>query len=234
MNKYSILLFSKYSIQSKKLLDVMSQSKINFKDVINLTPVCIDSKSIRDKIKDNKLNIRYVPCILTVYSHGVVEKYDGENAFNWVNDIIASLAAPQPPPASIFHNNDEDDEEEEEFVKPKVILKKKKGKRPKVTSVEELDDLPDGDEIPSRGEEVVILPMRSKKKKLRLKDKGNYEDPEEDDGNDGDEYVEERIVDKTTTARAINNKSTNNTLSKAKELAKLRENDIALIEKPKL
>lgn len=218
----------------------MSQSMINFKEVINLTPVCIDSKTIRDKIRDNKLNIRYVPCILTVYSHGVVEKYDGENAFNWVNDIISSLSThplqPKPvTPPSVFHNDDEDEEEEEEFVKPKVILKKKKGKRPKVTSLEELEELTGDEDLPPLAEEVVVLPMRSKKKKLRLKDKGNYEDPEEDDDDrDGDEYVEERIVDKTTTARAINNKSVNNTLSKAKELAKLRESDLAMTEKPKL
>lgn len=240
MNGYSILLFSKFSIHSKKLIDMMAQSRLNFKEKANLTPVCVDSKAIRDKIKNNKLNIRYVPCILTVYPNGVVEKYDGENAFNWVQDVVKSFTQPLPPPipAPSFEKSpkiletvkqqqeDEDDNDEEEEdhrprVEPKVILKKKRGQKKKVTRLDDLEDLEDEEEQADLDWQTRKI---NKKKKMILKDRGNYEAADDED--EHEEFMDDRIVDQTKTDRAIN-KSSSSTLLKAKELAKMRENDIA-------
>ena len=72
-----------------------------------------------------------------------------------------------------------------------------------------------------------------RKKKMILKDRGNYETDEIDD--DNEDIPDDRVVDQTSTDRAIN-KSSSSTLLKAKELAKMRESDIASSSsvKPKL
>lgn len=225
MNKYSILLYSKYSTHSKQLLDIIGTSTIDFKTIVNLTTLCVDSKVVRERIKNNKLNVKYVPCILTIYNNGVVEKYDGINAFNWVDDIIKQLTPAKPvlpPPKPIVminkvedeyaDNEEEDEEEDEEIVPKKVIIKsKKKMSRNRVTKIDDLLDIDDDSDR-----------MINKKKSLRLKDKGNYEA-------ENDTFNDERAVDVTTASKAIRpeNSPGANTLNKAKELAKMRESDIA-------
>lgn len=93
--QYSVLLFSKYSENCKKLFAIMSNSGINFSPLQSL---CIDNEKIRKRILDNKqFNITVVPSILSVYSNGNVETYEGANAFNWVQGVIAKLTPPQPP-----------------------------------------------------------------------------------------------------------------------------------------
>jgi hypothetical protein len=210
-SKYSVLLYSKYSAQSKHILDIISTSGINFGKTLNL--LCVDSKAIRNRIISNKkLNIQYVPCILTVYSNGFVEKFDGPNAFNWVNEVIVQLKPPQPPPQI--------EQPQPQPLQPKIkpqpeVLPKKKKKN--VTKIEELDD-------ENEEEEPVVKPKR--KKHLILKDKGNYESDSEDEFFSQDMPTK---IDITTTSNAIKTEADNgkiNIMSRAKELAKMRETDI--------
>lgn len=92
--QYSVLLFSKYSQNCNKLFSIMTNSGVNFSQLQSL---CIDNENIRKRILDNKqFNISVVPSILSVYSNGNVETYEGVNAFNWVENIIFKLAPPQP------------------------------------------------------------------------------------------------------------------------------------------
>lgn len=212
-SKYSILLYSKYSAQSKLILDIISTSGINLEKTLNL--LCVDSKSVRNRITANKkLNIQYVPCVLTVYSNGFVEKFDGPNAFNWIKEVIAQLKPPQlpqptpvqatvptPPPTPVV------------VASPPPPKKKKKN----VTKIEELDD-------ENEEEEVVVKPKR--KKHLILKDKGNYESDSESEFFSQDMPAK---IDITTTSKAIKTETDNgkvNIMSRAKELAKMRETDI--------
>jgi len=110
--QYSVLLFSKYSQNCNKLFSIMTNSGVNFSPLQSL---CIDNENIRKRILDNKqFNITVVPSILCVFSNGNVETYEGLNAFNWVQSIIAKFAPPPsqqlppqpqqlPPPPPVPH-----------------------------------------------------------------------------------------------------------------------------------
>jgi len=94
-----ILLFSKYSSNSKRLLDLFKN--IDFR-LLNIQTICIDNPEIRKRIKNsNTIEIKTVPCILVLYSDGGVEKFDGDIVFefsqNIINNYIESHPMSQPP-----------------------------------------------------------------------------------------------------------------------------------------
>lgn len=81
----SVLLYSKFSKNSDKLLNIIKESRIEF----NLQFVCIDNEKIRKQIlQNNDIKVDLVPCILLIFSNGIIEKYDDIKAFQWVKDII--------------------------------------------------------------------------------------------------------------------------------------------------
>jgi len=85
----SLFFYSKYSVQCKKL------TKLSEK-LTNINYICVDNSKVREYIqKDEKINIQYVPCILILYNDGIVEKFEGENAFRWVKK---QLPPPIPTP----------------------------------------------------------------------------------------------------------------------------------------
>ena len=93
--QYSILLFSKYSPQCGKFIDMISKSGVNF---TNLKSLCIDNEQVRKRVLNNKqFNIKIVPSVLLIYSNGNVETYEGVNAFNWAGGIIEQFSPPQQP-----------------------------------------------------------------------------------------------------------------------------------------
>jgi hypothetical protein len=102
--QYSILLFSKYSPQCKKFIDMISNSGVNFS---NLKSVCIDNEQVRKRVLSNKqFNIKIVPSVLLIYSNGNVETYEGVNAFNWAGGIIQQFSPPpqQVPPQQQYQS----------------------------------------------------------------------------------------------------------------------------------
>jgi hypothetical protein len=85
----TILLYSKYSAVSKKLMDFINLSGMDFTTIVKLQLLCIDNDKIRQKImKNQKIEIVSVPCILVIYTDGGLEKYDGNSAFDWAEDIL--------------------------------------------------------------------------------------------------------------------------------------------------
>ena len=97
--QYSVLIFSKFSQNCQKLFDVITRSGINFTALHSL---CIDNENIRQRVLKNKqLNITVVPSILSVFSNGNVETYEGVNAFNWVENIIMKIRPPTPVPTPV-------------------------------------------------------------------------------------------------------------------------------------
>ena len=97
-SRLSVLLYSKYSATSKKLMDIMEDSGVNFSAIVALQPLCIDNEKVRNKIIQNQqINVSSVPCILVIFTDGVIEKYDGAHAFNWIEQIIVKHI-PHPPP----------------------------------------------------------------------------------------------------------------------------------------
>jgi hypothetical protein len=96
-----VLLYSKYSPMSNKLMSALESCPINLTTTVGLSPVCIDNEEIREQILTaNKIDISSVPCVLIVYRTGGIEKYEGGSAFNWVDETVRKYM-PAPPPAII-------------------------------------------------------------------------------------------------------------------------------------
>ena len=94
----TIILYSKYSQNSKRILDSLRSVNIDWEKLINLQLICIDNENIRKRILASKdIQIKTVPCILILYSDGVVEKFDGPNSFEWVENIIQKNEQPKMP-----------------------------------------------------------------------------------------------------------------------------------------
>ena len=98
MDRLCVLLYSKYSPISNKMMDALTSCPVDLKMLVGLSTVCIDNEKIRKQIlKPNKIEILTVPCILIVYNTGSVEKYEGGSAFEWIEETVRKYM-PQPPP----------------------------------------------------------------------------------------------------------------------------------------
>ena len=86
----SICLYSKYSSNSKKLLKMIADK------IPNINYICVDNEKVRGRILNNKnIKIDYVPCILIVRENGIIEKYEGQHAFQWAQNLLAKLKPPK-------------------------------------------------------------------------------------------------------------------------------------------
>ena len=129
-----ILFYSKYSQNSNKIIELITPIRHLFK------LVCLDNKNIRKIVQENqKLSIQYVPSILLMYSSGLLEKYEGQRAFAWSENIIQNMIGnsqeniqKQPQQSNDNSQNysqidlgdiSQKDEEIDNTVKPKSILK---------------------------------------------------------------------------------------------------------------
>ena len=150
-----LCLYSKFSNTSKNFLDLVNNNSIDY-----ITPVCIDNKEIRNKIISSSYQIQYVPCLLFIYASGSIEKYEGDLAFKWLNEIInkkmienqkiqQEMAEPvQQTPVSRQGKNskkvvEEPEEEEESSSEEEPEPPKKTKQKNKVVRVSEQTDLND-------------------------------------------------------------------------------------------
>lgn len=84
--KLFVLLYSKYSPNCQKLIGTIQENKIV---IPGMHSVCIDNKKIRKRIMDEKtLNVTVVPCILSVFDNGTVEKYEGDSLYQFVGQFV--------------------------------------------------------------------------------------------------------------------------------------------------
>jgi hypothetical protein len=105
-----VLFWSKYSPHCKKLIDLMNQLNAN------ITKCCIDNNDMRKRLAaDTRIKIKVVPTILSIYDNGIIEKYEGEKAFDLLYEAfpphtrksssIVKYSTPkkkaQPPPIHI-------------------------------------------------------------------------------------------------------------------------------------
>jgi len=96
-NYYSVLLYSKYSEFSKNIIKTIENSSFDFVNKKKLSTVCIDNDDIRNRIlNSNDMHVKVVPCILVIHDDGIVEKYEGDDAFKWVDEIITKNQVAQP------------------------------------------------------------------------------------------------------------------------------------------
>lgn len=97
-NQYTVLLYSKYSKHSKELIKMIDDSKVDFENLAKLVLVSIDTEEARKRILGSNMEIKHVPCILIIYDDGGVEKYEGNDAFNWVEEIVTKHSPAKPEP----------------------------------------------------------------------------------------------------------------------------------------
>lgn len=85
-NQYFVILFSKYSNVCKKFMDDVKNANLN----MNFNILCVDNKQIREKILNSSdFDINSLPCLLVLNdSQNTVDKYEGQDAFIWLKDII--------------------------------------------------------------------------------------------------------------------------------------------------
>uniref|UniRef100_A0A6C0H2L4 Thioredoxin domain-containing protein n=1 Tax=viral metagenome TaxID=1070528 RepID=A0A6C0H2L4_9ZZZZ len=99
MERLCVLLYSKYSPMSNKLMSALSSCPVDLGSTVGLNPVCIDNEDVRKRLlKNGKIELSIVPCVLIVYRSGGVEKYEGNAAFQWIEEAVSKYAPPPPPP----------------------------------------------------------------------------------------------------------------------------------------
>lgn len=84
--EFLIILYSKYSPQCQKILQVYNE---NYMDYIKL--ICVDNSCYRQKILNSKsLNIKTVPCVLLMYTNDKIEKFEGKGVTEWILKQISN------------------------------------------------------------------------------------------------------------------------------------------------
>lgn len=122
----SVLLYSKYSPLSKKLMGLIQSSQVDFSHLFSLQTLCVDNEQIRNRIqKNDQLDITSVPCILLIYPDGGIEKYDQGHEFEWVEQMIKKFAPPTTPSIpSPPQKTDEQRWREQKALEQKAMVQK--------------------------------------------------------------------------------------------------------------
>jgi len=195
MERLCVLLYSKYSPMSTKLLSALSSCPVDLTNVVGLTSVCIDNEQVRKRIlKNGKIEVGSVPCVLIVYRSGGVEKYEGSGAFQWIEEAVSQFAPPPqpqpqpqpPPPPQHQHQHQE----------PKRVIKPK----PRPVEYEEEDEEEYEEYIPEPPQRKKI---KQPKKKTNLEDLGF--DPIPENSPDSSSKSSSKGTDLMSAAAAIQN-----------------------------
>ena len=226
--KLSVLLYSKYSSLSKKLLDMIQTSGVDFSKYA-LQSLCIDNNEIRKRIYANKqIDVTSVPCLLIIFPDGGIEKYDGAHAFEWVEGIIRQHTPVQTIPVQQPIPTPEPTRPTPEPARPtpEPVREEKRRRRhrqriaktpvPENRGVTSIDDLPSDED-----DEFISDRYRSRKPVGRVrKDSGNYTDDENMFPSDARDLRSTSDINRPNDAKA---KKSMDLMAKAKELARGRE-----------
>lgn len=165
MDKMYVLLYSKYSSNSKRIIDQLENSTIDLSKSIGLQLLCVDNEQLRNRIlKSKQIKILSVPCLLILLPDGTVEKYEGQTMFTWFDEIIISLQ-PKIPNTSMQTNNiniyTNDNKKENKIINEGQIIQNTSDTNPEINDVESDNEL----------EYIKELPPKQKKKKQPNKNK---------------------------------------------------------------
>lgn len=104
---YLVVLYSKYSSQCKRVLDLYNQCGIDY-----IKFICIDNIEVRKRILDSRrLNVSTVPCVLLMYRDGTMEKFESGDVAGWLikqlekhvpSAGVTQIQAPEQPPPQQF------------------------------------------------------------------------------------------------------------------------------------
>lgn len=170
---------------------MIQNSGVDIFSKTGLQALCIDNENVRRRIRQNRsIEITTVPCILTIYSDGGVEKYEGAHSFRWIEEVINRFAPPPPPvqpprrpiPAPSIPEDYEEPSRDpkqppepqpqpEHEQRPRMRPIPNKTDQPGLTSI---DDIPTDDEMENTADRYVNKPAPAR----MIQDAGNYmEDP---------------------------------------------------------
>ena len=84
-----IVLYSKYSPQCKKILNVYDAQAMSW-----IKLVCVDNERLRQRILSAKeLDIKTVPCVILLYADMRMEKFEGHGVIDWILSQMTANAA---------------------------------------------------------------------------------------------------------------------------------------------
>lgn len=196
---YSVLVYSKYSDSCKNVFAMIEQSGVDFTP---LKLLCIDNDKVRERItKNQKMQIKYVPCILSIFNNGNVEKYEGPNCVDWLKSIIALLK----PKNEIISTK------KVEFAKPiEEIIEEEEEEEPKYDANYEQEEYEK-----SRQQETDRHRNVSQPKRVR-KNETSYEENEEF-------FPGEQVDNRKESGKSIKKNTVSNVKDRDSIIAKARE-----------
>jgi hypothetical protein len=244
-----LFFYSKYSHLSKIMIENINNSNLN----IAFEYICIDNTKIRNKILGSKkIKFSLVPCIFIVYPNKKIEQYEGNDAFNFVNNIIAfnlqemqkiaqeeeqyklQLAQQQEHERILQQQHQQQEQVKEE--RPRKEKNSKQNKFTSITSLKEEDEETEEENEEEANEEQEEseedeeaneeeLPMIKKPKKQIRINEGNFEDVYDDSEYNPPEYDTKKLRGVRNSANERNTKKNNdsNISNIAQQLAKERE-----------
>ena len=230
--KFTVLLYSKYSDFSTNLISQINAYQSVFIENFNIKLLCIDNEAVRKRIMNSKkISITSVPTILVIYEDGGVEKYENNDAFIWVNEVIQRISSLETQNTFQEEELSENIDEDEEKPQPKRQAKPQPKRQAK----------------PQPKPKPQVKPSQNSRKKNIPDNKTSIEDLEEldvefdmdQDNEDIEEYNEENfelpqsITPQIESTNALTAKK-NDLLSLAAEMQKNRDSFEKKTDKPRM
>lgn len=110
----TVVLFSRFSQSSKQFLALLDQLSLEGRTIFKIELLCVDSMKVRNMVL--KSGIKSVPYVVIMYTNGQRETFEGDQAFDWITDVLLRLrngVSKTQPPAEVI----------EEQEPPKVSVK---------------------------------------------------------------------------------------------------------------
>lgn len=219
--KFSVLLYSKYSKFSTEIVSQVNQYQNVFLENFNMKLLCIDNELVRKRIiSSKKINISFVPSILVIYEDGGVEKYENNDAFVWVNEVIQRVLTITKQQQAIEQENTAQEEnseieEEEEEIKPKKVVQKTQKQKQKQIQ-----------------QKTPLKKKNVPKNKTSIEDLEDLDDLEQDEYDEENNQFEHQMIEQVESTNAMTAKK-NDLLSLAAEMQKSRDSFEKTNEKPR-
>jgi hypothetical protein len=235
--KFTVLLYSKYSDFSTNLISQINAYQSVFVENFNIKLLCIDNEAVRKRIMNSKkISITSVPTILVIYEDGGVEKYENNDAFVWVNEVLQRIS-------SLETQNTIQQEDINENIDGENNIVYQPKPQPKSQSKSQPKSRPKAQLTPRSNAQPKSQPFQNSRKKNIPDNKTSIEDLEELDVEFGmdqeDEYNEENFEfpqDSMTQIESTNALTTkkNDLLSLAAEMQKNRDSFEKKTDKPRM
>lgn len=230
---YVVLVYSNYSPRCKDFFTMMQQSRLDF-SFVNM--LCADNETTRKRIKSNtKLQIYVVPCLLQMYPNGTIEKFDGNSAFAWLQNLISEN---EPSPQEHYEQVPMQVPIQAPVQAPTQVSAQVSAQAPAQVSVQvPAQQRRQKQRVPKNQEQSRPEIGETSVEDIPLEDNDRYKNKEpvkmmrKNDGNmvqDEDLYAGEKVE----PSKSKNSKDPHNTLEKAKALAQARESTESEINKP--